>query len=108
VFGWLTYRRALLASCIEELINLYGRNFGTSSELYEVTPGWFNDDFVDRGDQDSVVGTATPYGLDVSRLEPRRRRVLPQSSKAAVGYTLLPAKWVSVLFPGDKAAGVWR
>jgi hypothetical protein len=64
--GWQT----LLASCIEALKNLYGRDFGTSLELYEVSPGWFNDDFVEKDDQDSVVGTATPYGLGVSRLEP--------------------------------------
>jgi hypothetical protein len=46
--------------------NLFGRDFGTSSDLYEASPGWFNDDFVEMGDQDSVVGTTTSYGLDVS------------------------------------------
>jgi hypothetical protein len=111
MFGWLTYRRALtnslsvLYSSVEIFVV---RDFGTSPELYEVSPGWFNDDFVEKDDQDSVVGTATPYGLDVSRLEPRRRRVLPQSFKAAVGYTLLPVKWVPFLFLGDKATGAWR
>ena len=83
----------------------YGRDFGTSPQLYKASPGWFNDDFVEKGDQDSVVGTATPYGVDVSRLEPRRRRVLTKPFKPAVGYTLIAVKLAPFLLLEIKRVG---
>ena len=57
--------------------------------------------------QDSVVGTATRYGLDGPRIESRSGRDFPQPSIPALGSTQPPVRWVPGLFPGDKAAGAW-
>ena len=51
--------------------------------------------------RDSVVGIATHYGLDSSRIEFRRRRGFPHPSRPALEST-------QPLFTGGKAAGAWR
>jgi len=57
-------------------------------------------------DWDSVVSTATNYGLDGPGIQTRRVRVMPQT-RPALGSTQPPSQWVPVLFPGSKAAGLW-
>jgi hypothetical protein len=58
--------------------------------------------------RDSVVGIATRYGLDGQGIGSPWGRDYPHPSRPAVGPTQPPAKWVSGLLPGGKAAGAWR
>jgi hypothetical protein len=58
--------------------------------------------------RDSVVGIATRYGLDVPGTESRRGASFLDPSLPTLGSTQPPVQWVLGLFPGGKAAGVWR
>ena len=53
--------------------------------------------------RESSVGIATRYELDRPRIESRRERDDPQSSRPALGTTQPPIKWVRGFFPGSKA-----
>ena len=57
---------------------------------------------------DSVVNTATPYGLDDSGIESRWRRDFPHPSRPVLGSTKLFVQWVSGFVPGSKAPGAWH
>jgi hypothetical protein len=57
--------------------------------------------------RDSVVGTATRYGLDGPGIESRCGRDFPQPSRPALGPTQPLIQLVPSLFPGGKAAGAW-
>ena len=56
---------------------------------------------------DSSVGIATRYGLDGPGIYSQWRRDFPHRSIPALGPTQPPLQWVRV-FPGGKAALVWR
>jgi hypothetical protein len=57
--------------------------------------------------RDSVVSTATRYGLDGPGIESRWGRDFPHPSRLALGPTQPPIQWVPGLFRGGKAAGAW-
>jgi hypothetical protein len=58
--------------------------------------------------RDSSVGIATRYGLDCPEIESRWGRDFSHPSRPALGPTQPSIQWVPDLFPGGKAAGVWR
>ena len=64
-------------------------------------------DVCHRG-RDSVVGIATPYGLDGPGIESRWGRDFEPLSRPVLGPTPPPVQWVPGLFPGGKAAEAWR
>ena len=51
-------------------------------------------------DRDSVVGTATRYGLDGLGIESRCGRDFPHPSRPALGPTQSPIQWVLGLSRG--------
>jgi len=55
-----------------------------------------------------TVSIATRYGLDGPGIESQWGQDFLQTSRPALGPTQPPIKWVPGLFPGGKAAGVWR
>jgi hypothetical protein len=55
--------------------------------------------------RDSLVGTATRYGLDGSGIESRWGRGFPRLSRTALEPTQLPLQWVPGFYPGGKAEG---
>jgi hypothetical protein len=57
---------------------------------------------------DCVVGIATRYGLDGTRIESRRGARF--SAPVQTGPVAPPPylQWVRGLFPGNKVAGAWR
>ena len=57
-------------------------------------------------DQDSVVGAATPDGLDGLRIESQWNLDFPHPSRPVLGPNQPPIQWVRV-FPGRKAARPW-
>jgi len=57
---------------------------------------------------DSIVDTATRYGLDGSGIEFRWRRDFPRPSRPALGSTKPFVQWVSGSFPGGKETAAWR
>jgi hypothetical protein len=56
----------------------------------------------------SSVGIVTCYGLYGPGMESRCGRDFPHLSRSALGLTQLPVQRVTGIFPGRKAAGVWR
>jgi hypothetical protein len=50
--------------------------------------------------QDSSIGIATRYGLDVPGIEFRWGRGFPHPSRPALGPTQTPIQWVPVLSRG--------
>jgi hypothetical protein len=58
--------------------------------------------------QDSLVGTATEYGLDGPGIESPWGRRFPHPSRPALVPTQPPMQWVPGLYPEGKAAAVWR
>ena len=54
---------------------------------------------------DSVVGIATGYGLDGSRIECRWGRDFPHMSRLALGPTQPPVQWVPGLLRGKERPG---
>jgi hypothetical protein len=59
-------------------------------------------------DRDGVGGVATRYGLNGPGIKSRGVRDFPYQSITALGPNQPLIQWVPGLFPGDKAAGVWR
>ena len=55
--------------------------------------------------RDSVVGTATRYGLDGQRIESREGRDFLHPSRPALGPTQPPLQWVPGPFSGVKRPG---
>ena len=53
----------------------------------------------------SAVGVATRYGLDGPGIEYLWRRDFPYPLRTTLRPAQPPVQWVSVLFPGGKAAG---
>jgi len=51
--------------------------------------------------RDSVVGTATRYGLDSPGIEFRLGRDFLHLSRQTLGPTRLPIQWVPILFLGE-------
>ena len=58
--------------------------------------------------QDSVLGTATRYGLDGPGIKSQWGRDFQHLSTLAMGPTQPPVQWVTGLFPEGKVAGAWR
>ena len=58
--------------------------------------------------RDSSVGIATCCWLGGPGIEFRWGRDFPRLSRPALGPIQPPTQWVLCLFPGGKAAGVWR
>jgi hypothetical protein len=56
----------------------------------------------------SSVGIATRYGQDGPAIESQWGRDFPHPFRPALGHTQPPVQWVPGLFPGGKAAGMWR
>ena len=59
-------------------------------------------------DRDSVVGTATRYGLDGQGIESRWGRGFPFLSRSVLEPTQPPVHWYRASFLGGKAAWAWR
>jgi hypothetical protein len=57
---------------------------------------------------DSVVGIATRYRLDGPGIESRLGQDFPYPFRLALGPTQPPVQWGLRLYPGGKAAGMWR
>jgi hypothetical protein len=71
--------------------------FETAVHIYGVT--------CRHGSQDSSVGIATGYGLDIPGIESRWGRGFPHPFRPARRSTQPPIRWAPGLFPGGKAAG---
>jgi len=63
--------------------------------------------FLTRWARDISVIIATCYGLYGLRIESLWRRDFPHLSRTPLGPTQPPVQWVSIFFPGGKAAGAW-
>jgi len=55
-----------------------------------------------------VGDIAIPYGLDGPRSSPGVGQDFPFPSRPVLGFTQLPVQLLPDVFPGGKAAGVWR
>jgi len=58
--------------------------------------------------RDTSVGIQTRYWLDGPGIESRWRRIFPHQSRLSLGSIESPMYYGYRVFPGGKAAGVWR
>ena len=75
-----------------------------STTVYDILFALYLTNSVGR---ESVVGTATRYGLGSPGIESRCGREFSHPSKPALGPNQPPVQWVRVPFRGDKAGWAW-